>query len=65
MTRIYIRHIRALGLCRSGACRWAENHGINWSEFVSNGIDMGDLKHIDDPFLDNIRHIAEQESGNG
>lgn len=42
---------RAVGYCNKGLRPVAERHGIDWSDFVKNGIDIERLKHIDDAML--------------
>lgn len=38
------------GLCRDGGRRWARAHGLDWSDFVRNGIDAEKLEAIGDAF---------------
>lgn len=38
------------GMCRDGARRWARAHGIDWGDFVRNGIDADKLEAIGDAF---------------
>lgn len=38
---VYIRHLRMAkprAICRDGAKRWWARKGLDWSDFVSNGI---------------------------
>jgi hypothetical protein len=38
------------GFCRGGARRWAQAHGIDWKDFVRNGIDSERLAATGDAF---------------
>jgi hypothetical protein len=41
---------RRHGFCRSGSRKWARAHGIDWSDFVRNGIEAQRLEAIGDAF---------------
>lgn len=36
---IYMRHIRAAKMCSRGARQWFDRYGIDWMDFLNNGID--------------------------
>lgn len=36
---IRMRDIRAAKMCSRGARAWFARHGLDWSEFITNGID--------------------------
>lgn len=40
MIQVYHRHIKSPGLnyCNPGARQWFKRNGLNWSEFVRNGL---------------------------
>ena len=38
MTRVYAKDIRAAKLCFGGARPWFRRHGLDWQDFVANGI---------------------------
>ncbi len=65
MMRIYIQHARAVmgpsgrGYCSRGMREFASRHGLDWEDFVINGIDVESLKHIDDDMVRAV--IAEAE----
>ena len=40
--------IRAVTQCSRGARAFALLHGLDWSDFLANGIDCGTLMDIDD-----------------
>lgn len=35
------------GFCRTGGHRWADSHGLDWHDFVKNGIDSDKLRATD------------------
>lgn len=37
--KIRMRDIRAAKMCSRGARTWFARHGLDWSEFITNGID--------------------------
>lgn len=38
------------GFCRGGARRWFDSHGLDWSDFVRNGIAAETLEATGDGF---------------
>jgi hypothetical protein len=38
------------GLCRGKSREWAKRHGLDWGDFVRNGIDTQRLEATGDPF---------------
>jgi hypothetical protein len=37
--KIRMRDIRAAKMCSRGARAWFTRHGLDWAEFITNGID--------------------------
>lgn len=55
--RVTTRHIftipgfsRRQGFCRGQSKKWFQAHGLDWREFVRNGIEIERLEAIDDVF---------------
>lgn len=55
--RVYMSDMRRIvgfskdgGLCGSGQKKWFAQHGLDWKDYVKNGIDIEVLRGIDDPF---------------
>ena len=49
------------GFCRDGARRWARAHGIDWRDFVRNGIAAERLEATGDAFaLALVQHARSQ-----
>lgn len=42
--RIYPKHIRAAGMCMlPGAKTWFERYGLDWKDFIRNGVAIEDV----------------------
>lgn len=66
--RVYPRHMRACGYCLiPGARDWAKHHGIDWRDFIRNGVLASVLREVNDPMCQKVIAKAqqEQEQGNG
>ncbi len=48
MTTVTHEDIRALKYCNRGARQFFERHGLDWSDFLVNGIGADRLRQIDD-----------------
>ena len=44
MSIVTHQHLRSLGYCNRGLRRWFAEQGIEWSEFLENGIDSQYLR---------------------
>lgn len=47
---ITVDHARKLGFCAKGIRRWCANKGLDYNEFVQNGLDSSVLE----PFADDV-----------
>ena len=63
--KVHRRHMRMAGLCASGGRKWFEVHGLNWSEFLAEGIDAETLRATGDALAIRVVELAEREAGNG
>ena len=52
-------HVRAAGMCSSGARVFCERHNIDWADFLKNGIEVEKLIGIDDELLKQVIKAAE------
>lgn len=43
-----MRDLRAIGLCSAGARKFAKKHNIDWSRFLSEGIEDQELLNTND-----------------
>lgn len=39
MSLVTMKHVRQAGMCSSGARKFFESRGLNWSDFLKNGIE--------------------------
>lgn len=68
MTILRINDIIAANLCHHGARKVATELGIDWWDFLQNGIDIERIKHIDDVNVQNVIKMAiarERKNLNG
>lgn len=47
--RVYMRHLRMAHQCSRGARDWFASNGLDWSDFVTNGVPVSVLEAIGDP----------------
>lgn len=59
--RLYMRHLREVGMCNRGARQIAAEHGFDWQDFLDNGVDLDLIRHIDDAMVQRVIAIAEAE----
>lgn len=65
MTRVRIEDCRAIRYCVPGVKRWCGNNGLDFREFVRNGVDADQLPH-DDAMIDAlIEQARRREVENG
>lgn len=48
MTRVHPCDLRAARICFDGARPWFRRHGLDWQEFVANGIEAEQLEATGD-----------------
>lgn len=68
MTRITIRDFRACGVCKDAKPRFFKKYGLDWRDFVKNGIDVEKLRATGDHLtrIDALEQAAiKREGGNG
>ncbi len=70
MTRLTIAHFSTVpgfsarpGFCRKGGRLWFKRHGLDWSDFVANGIDAEAVRPIADAFVLAVIAHAERTEG--
>ena len=58
--RIYPKHIRMAGMCLiPGAKSFAERYGLDWKDFVKNGIEVSKVIETGDELGMQVVRIAE------
>lgn len=68
MTILRIDDITLTNSCHDGARAVAKDLGIDWWDFLQNGIDIERIKHVDDINVQNAIQMAitrEKENSNG
>lgn len=63
--RCYIRHVRAAGICHGGSRMWCAANGVDWSDFLANGIPAKTLLDTKDPIVARVVAQAEKECTHG
>ncbi len=66
--RVHLRHLRMAKprpICHDGAKRWWARKGLDWSDFVSNGIDGQVLLDTKDGLARRVVRAAEVEAESG
>ena len=60
--RCYMRHVRAAGLCSKGSREWCAHYGVDWTDFLANGIPAATLIATRDPIVARIVDVARAEA---
>ena len=59
--RVYHRHVRSMGLCNKGLRKWLSDRGVDWNDFLENGVDANILTASGDhPALEAVRIATEE-----
>ena len=62
---VHMRHIRAADLCSGGARRWFDSHGLDWSDFLTNGVEEDVLVALNDSLADRVVEVARKGQSDG
>lgn len=62
-TTVRVKHLRTAGICADGAQRWWEREGMDWRDFVRNGIAAQKLLDTADPRAVRLVEIARNDDG--
>lgn len=55
------RHIQAARLCSRGARKWFTDRGLDWNDFLKNGIAAQTLSDLEDALADRVVKVASNE----
>ena len=55
---ITMRHLRKAKMCSHGGRAFAKKHGLDWSDFLKNGIDSEQFEKMDDAMVRKVLEIA-------
>ena len=61
MTTVRIKHVRQAKLCASGTRVWFQRHGIDYTDFLKNGIDAEKILTLGDHFGNTVVALAQKE----
>lgn len=61
MTIVRHRHCRELGYCNRGLRQWCAREGIDWPDFLKNGISVDILKASQNAMAERAIALAERE----
>lgn len=61
----YMRHVRAAKLCHRGSRHWCLENGVDWIDFLANGIPAQHLLDTHDPIVLRVVNEAIKERDNG
>jgi len=61
--KIEPQDIRKAGFCMSGARNWFASYGLDWNDFLSNGIDISTFRDLNDAYGNRVADTAEARHG--
>lgn len=61
MTIVRLSHFKACGYCGRGIRAWFARHGLDYSEFLRDGIDASILESKDDAMVNKAVEVARNE----
>ena len=56
-------HMHEIGYCARGGRRWAERYGLDWSEFVKNGLPVEAFEATGDAMGLRIAQYVREQHG--
>ncbi len=62
-TIVRVKHLRTAKICANGAQTWWEREGLDWRDFVKNGIPAQRLLDTADPRALRVVDIARMDDG--
>ncbi|MBV5305554.1 MAG: hypothetical protein J0652_02550 [Desulfobulbaceae bacterium] len=60
--KVYHRHLRSLGYCNSGLRKWFAREGVDWQDFLDNGISCAWLRSKNNAMATRAVELAEREA---
>lgn len=63
--RVFMRHVRAAGICAPGTRNFFFRNDLDWRDFVKNGIPVKTLREIGDHNALKAAEEAEKEQASG
>lgn len=62
---VRMRHVRAAGLCASGARSWCQRHDFDWTVFLTEGVAAEEVTSRGCALADRVVAVARQEAEGG
>lgn len=59
--RARMKHIRQAKLCAGGARDWWKHRGLDWNDFLTNGIPIETLLETGDPDAKRVAELARND----
>lgn len=56
--RVRMEHVRKAMMCSKGSRTWFKRHGLDWQEFLKNGIEPEKFEATGDPMAIRVAEIA-------
>jgi hypothetical protein len=60
MIKVRMVHVRAAKMCSPGARAFFKKHGLNWTQFLKEGIAIEELELIDDAMSLQVCKVARE-----
>ena len=57
--KIYMSDLRKAKMCAKGARSFAGRNGIDWTDFLKNGIDISKIENIDDAMVQQVVKVVK------
>lgn len=59
---IYVQHLQELKLCVRGAKQWFRLHGLDFTDFLTNGVPCSRIEKLDDALAQKVvKYVREEE----
>ena len=59
---VRVHHIRGAKLCGNGTRAWFKHHGIDYNEFLANGLPIEQVEALNDGFAEQVCAVAREEA---
>ncbi len=59
--KVFMKHIRKAKMCSGGGRSFFERHGLDWSDFLKNGIDVEIIEGLGDHMANQVVKIVREE----
>lgn len=61
--RITMADVRAAGLCCRGCKEWFRLRGLDFNDFLKNGIALSQIEHLNDALVDQVMASKNKRGG--